>query len=69
MKITKFDYLNVKEDIFFKILYPLFAHEFMFGNSYEKFAFIISCNFTLNEEQWEYILEHWEAKESKKTFI
>ena len=63
MTIKKFDYSNSKEDIFYKIIYPIYAKEFLFGSSYENFAFLVSGNFILNEEQWEYILEHWEQKE------
>lgn len=61
--IKKFDYSKSKEDIFYKIIYPLYPNEFLFGNDYEKFAFIVSANFILNQEQWEYILEHWNEKE------
>ena len=64
MTIKKFDYSKSKEDIFYKVLYPLYTKEFLFGNNYENFAFIIQANFILNPEQWEYILEHWEQKET-----
>jgi hypothetical protein len=64
MTIKKFDYSKSKEDIFYKILYPIYAKDFLYGNDYEIFAFTISANFILNAEQWEYILEHWEQKES-----
>lgn len=64
MTIKKFDYSNIKEDIFYKKIYPLYPKEFLFGSNYEQFAFLISANFILNAEQWEYILEHWEQKES-----
>ena len=63
MTIKKFDYTKSREDIFFKIIYPMYAREFLFGNSYEDFAFLVSANFILNPEQWELILEHWEFKE------
>ena len=63
MTIKKFDYSKSREDIFYKIIYPIYAKEFMFGNDYEKFAFLVSANFILNNEQWEYMLEHWEQKE------
>ena len=68
MNTTKFDYSKSTEDIFYKIIYPIYAKEFLFGNSYEKFTFIVSANFILNSEQWEYILEHWEQKESILTY-
>ncbi len=64
MTIKKFDYSKSKEDIFYKIIYPIYAKEFLYGNNYENFAFTVSANFILNPEQWEYILEHWEQKES-----
>ncbi len=64
MKIKKLDYSESKEDIFYKIIYPMYAMEFLFGNSYENFAFTVSANFILNAQQWEYILEHWKKKES-----
>ncbi len=63
MTIKKFDYSKSKEDIFYKIIYPIYSKQFLFGDSYENFAFLISANFILNPEQWEYILEHWEKKE------
>lgn len=64
MTIKKFDYSKSTEDIFYKIIYPLYAREFMFGNNYEQFAFLVEANFILNAQQWEYILEHWDQKES-----
>ena len=64
MTIKKFDYSESKEDIFYKIIYPIYAREFLFGNNYENFAFTLSAIFIFNSQQWEYILEHWENKES-----
>ena len=64
MTIKKFDYSGIKQDIFYKIIYPIYPKEFLFGNNYEQFAFLVSANFILNKEQWEYILEHWEQKEN-----
>lgn len=64
MKIKKFDYTDSKEDIFYKIIYPIYPREFLFGDNYENFAFLVSANFILNSEQWEYNLEHWNMKES-----
>ena len=63
MYIKKLDYSKSKEDIFYKIIYPVYAKEFLFGNKYEDFANTVSGNFILNTEQWEYILEHWNKKE------
>jgi hypothetical protein len=64
MQITKFDYTKSTEDIFYKIIYPLYATQFMYSRNYQDFAFSVSANFILNTQQWEYILEHWEAKEN-----
>jgi len=64
MQVTKFDYSKSTEDIFYKIIYPIYAKEFLFGSSYEEFASIVSTMFILNSEQWEYVLEHWEGKQS-----
>ncbi len=64
MTIKKFNYSNTTEDIFYKVIYPIYAKEFLFGNSYENFAFLVSANFILNTTQWEKILEYWEEKES-----
>ena len=64
MTIKKFNYSDIKEDVFYKHIYPIYPKEFLFGNDYEQFAFLVSANFILNPQQWEYILEHWEFKES-----
>lgn len=63
MKIIRFDYSDSREDIFYKIIYPLYAKEFLFSSDYEKFLELVQLNFILNPEQWEYILEHWNLKE------
>ena len=63
MTIKKFDYSNSKTDIFYKTIYPIYAKEFLFGSSYENFTFLVSANFILNPEQWDYILDHWNEKE------
>lgn len=68
MTIKKFDYSKSKEDIFYKILYPLYPNEFLYGNNYANFVFLLSANFILNSQQWEYILEHWEQKETILTY-
>ena len=64
MTIKKFDYSDSKEDNFYKVIYPMYARDFLFWNNYEHFAVLVSANFILNAEQWEYILEHWEQKEA-----
>lgn len=68
MIVKKFDYTNIKRDIFYEIIYPIYAREFLFGTNYEDFAFEVEAKFILNPEQWEYILEHWSDKESKITY-
>jgi hypothetical protein len=64
MKIKKFDYSKEPEDIFYKIIYPVYAKEFLYGSNYENFAFTVSANFILSKKQWIRILEHWLQKES-----
>lgn len=64
MTIKKLDYSKIQKDIFYQVLYPLYSKEFVFGDNYENFIFLIESNFILNSEQLEYIKEHWELKES-----
>ncbi len=61
---TKVDYRNSNKDIFYQIIYPLFAEQFLFGNNYETFASLVSEKFILNAIQWEYILDYWNEKEN-----
>jgi hypothetical protein len=63
MKTQKFDYSKSTKDIFYKIIYPLYSKEFLFGNDYETFVRLIDNDFILNGEQWELILEFWNEKE------
>ena len=42
------------------IIYPLYAREIIFGNSYEVFAKMVQQEFYLTPEQWEAILENYE---------
>lgn len=63
MKTKKFDYSKNNGDIFYKIIYPVFPKEFLYGGEYEYFAWLVSTSFILNETQWENILKHWEEKE------
>lgn len=49
--------------IFKEFVYPCFPKEFLFGNSYEEFANLISDKFILSEKQWECMLIEWEFKE------
>jgi len=62
--MKQFNLTSIKSDIFLKWIYPLYAEEFLFGDNYEEFAKLISMMFVLSPEQWEYILEWWELKES-----
>lgn len=64
MTIKKFDFSKIRGDVFYQHIYPIYAKEFLFGDNYENFAFLVSANFILNPIQWEYVLEHWEQKES-----
>ena len=64
MTIKIFDYTDSTEDIFYKIIYPVYAKEFLYGSNYENFVFLVQANFKLNSNQWQKILEHWELKES-----
>jgi hypothetical protein len=64
MTIKKFDLSKTNEDVFYRKIYPVYAREFLFGDNYSAFADLVAANFILNGQQWEYILEHWELKES-----
>ena len=48
MTIKIFDYTDSTEDIFYKIIYPVYAKEFLYGSNYEDFAFLVQANFKLN---------------------
>ena len=63
----KLDYSKSTKDIFYKVIYPLYPNEFLFGNDYEEFSALLQENFILNDIQWDYVLEHWEKKEIIKT--
>ena len=60
----RFDYKNSREDIFYKIIYPLFPKEFLFGNDLEEFLKLVNETFILNDIQLEIIVEHWKEKEN-----
>lgn len=62
--MRRLDYSESREDIFYKIIYPLLAREFLFGNDLQTFAVVVNKHFILNREQWEYIREHWDMKEA-----
>lgn len=69
MIVKKIDYSRSVQDIFYKIIYPIYSVEFLFGDNYEDFANMVSSRFILNSEQWEYILEHWENKEAMISYV
>ena len=63
MTIKKFDYSKSSEDIFYKVIYPIYAKQFLFGDSLQNFIFLVEANFILNQYQWDMIVKHWEEKE------
>ena len=71
MNNHKVNYSQTAEDVFYTKIYPFYVDDFLFGSNYEKFANKISEKFKLNSKQWEYILQHWEEKESilKDTYV
>jgi len=69
MTIKKFNYSNINKDIFYKIIYPIYSREFLFGDKYEDFVFLVEANYILNPIQWGYILEYWEEKESLLEYV
>ena len=60
----RFDYTNSREDIFYKVIYPLFSKEFLFGNDLEEFLKLVNETFILNDFQVLHIVEHWKEKEN-----
>ena len=64
MLTKKFDLSGLNEDVFYKIIYPVFAKEFLFFGDYELFANLVGQRFKLSSTQWESVLIHWEQKES-----
>lgn len=64
----KLDLSNIKGEIFYKYIYPVNPHAFLFGRDYENYASTIGSMFILNSTQWEYILSEWELKENLLTF-
>lgn len=63
MTIKKFDFSDKQEDIFYRFIYPVYPKEFLFGNSFEGYLFLVTCNFILNDFQVEQMRQHWELKE------
>lgn len=64
MKLKKRINSDNNKEMFYLYVYPLFAKEFILGDDYEKFAQLVSEVFILTSEQWEYVLEEWNIKES-----
>ena len=64
MKLKKRINSDNHKEMFYLYIYPLFAKEFILGDDYENFAQLVSEVFILTSEQWEYILEEWNIKES-----
>lgn len=52
----------IRQDVFYKHIYPLLAREFLLGSDYQTFADLVSRFFILSKEQWEEVLEEWELK-------
>ena len=63
MQIKYFDYSEKGTGIFYKVIYPMYAREFLFGNSYEYFIQTVEANFIINPDQRNNILIHWVQKE------
>lgn len=53
---------------FDKFIFPLYAKDFLLGSNYENFAKLVSEDFILTSDQWEYILKEWELKEKILSF-
>lgn len=43
-----------------EIIYPIYAREILFGQSYEDFAALVQQDFDLTPEQWEALLINYE---------
>ncbi len=59
----KVDLTEIREEVFYKYIYPANPRAFLFGNNYEQYASTIGAMFILNSTQWEYILSEWSLKE------
>jgi len=65
---TKINLSEIKEDVFYNWVYPIYAKEFLFlCATYENFANLVEKDFVLSSVQWEYVLDHWEDKENLLT--
>ena len=63
--MKKLDLRGSNKDIFYKIIYPATAKEFLFKSlTFKKYIKKVETMFIINEIQKEYILEHWNDKEN-----
>ena len=63
--MKKLDLRGSNKDIFYKIIYPATAKDFLFKSlTIKKYLQIVDAMFIINEIQRKYILEHWNEKES-----
>ena len=62
--MKKLDLRGSNKDIFYKIIYPATAKEFLFKSlTIKKYLQTVDAIFIINEIQREYIIEHWNEKE------
>ena len=63
--MKKLDLRGSNKDIFYKIIYPATAKEFIFKSlTIKEYLKTVNKMFIINEIQIEYIFEHWNDKEN-----
>ena len=63
--MKKLDLRGSNKDIFYKIIYPATAKEFLFKSlTIKEYLKTVNKMFIINEIQREYIFEHWNDKEN-----
>ena len=63
--MKKLDLRGSNKDIFYKIIYPSTAKEFLFKSlTIKEYLKTVNKMFIINEIQREYIFEHWNDKEN-----
>ena len=63
--MKKLDLRGSNKDIFYKIIYPATAKEFLFKSlTIKEYLKTVNKMFLINEIQIEYIFEHWNEKEN-----
>ena len=63
--MKKLDLRGSNKDIFYKIIYPATAKEFLFKSlTIKEYLKTVNKMFIINEIQIEYIFEHWNDKEN-----